>query len=81
LVANPCDHDGKASGRLVLEEGGVRREIVCGCGRVMIVLGRDAYQIDSRAPRQRQASRLRRRLSKALLLHLVRATLPGTTRS
>src|SRR2546421_12674871 len=39
-----CDHDGKASGRLVLEDGGIRVEVVCSCGRVIAFLGRLEYR-------------------------------------
>jgi hypothetical protein len=47
-VAPPasCDHDGKASGRLVLEDGRVRREVVCECGQVVMLLGRQEYRFN-----------------------------------
>jgi hypothetical protein len=49
-----CDHDGRASGRLTLEDGGVRREIVCECGQVLALLGRQDYNLGGRtAPRGR----------------------------
>jgi len=47
-----CDHDGRASGRLVLEEGYFRREVVCECGWVLIFLGREDYRVDARPARQ-----------------------------
>jgi hypothetical protein len=40
-----CDHDGRASGRLTLEKGGIRREIVCECGQVLVLLGRQEYHL------------------------------------
>jgi len=48
MSADLCDHDGRASGRLVLEEGCFRREVVCECGRMMIFLGREDYRVDAR---------------------------------
>jgi hypothetical protein len=57
-----CDHDGRASGRLTLEEAGIRREIVCECGQVLAFLGRQDYNLGGRtAPRGRPtAARWRR---------------------
>jgi hypothetical protein len=40
-----CDHDGKANGRLVLEHGALRREIICDCGQVLALLGRQEYHV------------------------------------
>ena len=68
FVSNQCDHDAKASGRLVLEEGGIRHEIVCECGRVLIFLGREAYHLDPWAARHRRAARERWRVARALVL-------------
>jgi hypothetical protein len=49
-----CNHDGRASGRLTFEEGGIRREIVCECGQVLAFLGRQDYNLGGRtAPRRR----------------------------
>jgi hypothetical protein len=56
VPANACDHDGKGSGRLVVEEGGLRREIVCECGKVMIVLGRQEYRTVGQGPREARGS-------------------------
>jgi hypothetical protein len=51
-----CDHDGRASGRLTFEEGGIRREIVCECGHVLAFLGREDYSLGGRTvPRRRQS--------------------------
>jgi hypothetical protein len=61
-----CDHDGKASGRLVLEDGSVRLEIVCECGAMIASLGRQEYRSGEAAPRRRM-SRRRWRRSRALL--------------
>lgn len=39
-----CDHDGTASGRLVIEHATVRCEIACErCGRTLEVLSREPY--------------------------------------
>ena len=53
-LASPdsCDHNGRASGRLVLEEDGFRCELVCECGCVMTFLGREEYQLNARPARQ-----------------------------
>jgi hypothetical protein len=49
-----CDHDGRGSGRLTLEEAGIRREIVCECGQVLAFLGREDYNLGGwTAPRRR----------------------------
>jgi hypothetical protein len=40
-----CDHDGRASGRLTLADGGIRAEIVCECGRVLAFLGCEDYNL------------------------------------
>jgi hypothetical protein len=66
-----CDHDGKASGRLVLEDGGIRLEVVCSCGRMVAFLGRIEYRGGrgrgrGRARRRRTSNRRWRR-SRALL--------------
>lgn len=47
VIRASCDHDGKASGRLVLEGDSIRREIVCDCGQVMVFLGREEFQLDA----------------------------------
>jgi hypothetical protein len=62
-----CDHDGRASGRLTLEEGGMRSEIVCECGQLLAFLGREAYNLGGpSAPRRRQSGvRLRRSTAQA----------------
>jgi len=62
-----CDHDGKASGRLVLEGDGIRREIVCECGQVMVFLGRQEYQLDVGAARRLTPSWGHWRRSRTLL--------------
>lgn len=67
LAAHVCDHDGKASGRLVLETGGVRREIVCECGHVIRRLGSQRYEVDVGAARQRPSRARWRRLRLMLL--------------
>lgn len=67
-ASDQCDHDARASGRLVLEEGGVRQEVICDCGLVLIHLGREAYHLDPWAARHRLAARKRRRSSRALRL-------------
>jgi hypothetical protein len=66
-AAAPCDHDAKANGRLVLERGAVRREIVCDCGQVIAVLGREEYQMGGHAADVRGATRERWRRSRAFL--------------
>ncbi len=39
-----CDHDGAATGRLVIEDATVRHEITCErCGQTLRVLGREPY--------------------------------------
>jgi hypothetical protein len=54
VVSALCDHDGRASGRLTLEEAGIRRDIVCECGQVLAFLGRQDYNLGGRtAPRRR----------------------------
>jgi hypothetical protein len=53
LVSYVCDHDGKASGRLVLDGDGVRHEIVCECGQLIRLLERQDYQLDVSAARRR----------------------------
>jgi hypothetical protein len=40
-----CDHDGRASGRLTLADGGIRGEIVCECGQVLALLGCEDYNL------------------------------------
>jgi hypothetical protein len=65
--APSCDHDGKASGRLVLEDGRIRREIVCECGEVLMILGRQSYNVASCDAARRGASRQRWMRSRALL--------------
>ncbi len=45
VVRNSCDHDARASGRLVLEPGGLRGELVCDCGEVLAVLGHEEYEL------------------------------------
>ncbi|HEV7584559.1 MAG TPA: hypothetical protein VGO14_02145 [Solirubrobacteraceae bacterium] len=62
-----CDHDAKASGRLVLERGGIRREIVCECGEVLAVLGRQSYNLSRSSPGPRGRGPGRWRRSRALL--------------
>jgi hypothetical protein len=61
LVSYVCDHDGKASGRLVLDGDGVRYEIVCECGQLIRLLGRQHYQLDVGAARRRPGPARRRR--------------------
>jgi len=65
-VTSRCDHDGKASGRLVLERDGIRREILCECGQVLVLLGRQEYEFDVGGARRRPSWR-RWRQSRALL--------------
>jgi len=43
-----CDHDGRASGQLVLEERGFRGEVVCECGSLMAFLWREEYEFNAR---------------------------------
>jgi hypothetical protein len=62
-----CDHDGKASGRLVLEDGGIRLEVVCSCGRMVAFLGRIEYRGGRGHARRRRTSHRRWRRSRALL--------------
>jgi hypothetical protein len=46
-----CDHDGRATGRLVIDGATVRREIACErCGRTLYVLGREPYTPKALAP-------------------------------
>jgi hypothetical protein len=78
FASEKCDHDAKASGRLVLEEGGIRQEIVCECGRVLSLLGREAYHLDPWAARHRRATRERWRVSRALVLAVRRGRSPRT---
>jgi hypothetical protein len=52
---------------LVLESGRVRREIVCECGTVLIVLGSDRYRAGSRAAGRRRPSRQHWMRSRAML--------------
>jgi hypothetical protein len=66
-AAAVCDHDGKASGRLVLERGAVRHEIVCDCGQVLAVLGRQDYRLGGHGAHARGAARERWRRSRAFL--------------
>jgi hypothetical protein len=40
-----CDHDGRASGRLTLADGGIRGEIVCECGQVLALVGCEDYNL------------------------------------
>jgi hypothetical protein len=61
-----CDHDGKANGRLVLERDALRREIVCDCGQLLAVLGRQEYHAGGHVGHLRGA-RDRWRRSRALL--------------
>jgi hypothetical protein len=56
-----CDHDGKASGRLVLDGDAVRHELVCECGQVIRLLGRQRYELDVGAARHRHSRGLWRR--------------------
>jgi hypothetical protein len=51
----------------VLEDGGIRREVVCECGQVMMSLGRQQYHVNAWAARERRSSRERWRRSRALL--------------
>jgi hypothetical protein len=51
-----CDHDGRASGRLVLEAGGLRSEIVCDCGAVLAVLAHEGYEVLAPAQPDAQAA-------------------------
>jgi len=76
FISDQCDHDAKASGRSVLEEGGIRHELVCECGRVLIILGREAYHLDPWAARHRRATRERWKVSRALVLAVRRARVP-----
>jgi hypothetical protein len=62
-----CDHDGKASGRLVLEDGSIRLEVVCSCGRMVAFLGRMEYRGGRGRARRRRTSNRRWRRSRALL--------------
>jgi hypothetical protein len=62
-----CDHDGKASGRLVLEDGSIRLEVVCSCGRVIAFLGRLEYRRGRARARRRRTSRRHWRRSRARL--------------
>jgi hypothetical protein len=62
-----CDHYGKASGRLVLEDGGIRLEVVCSCGQVIAFLGRLEYRHGRGRARRRRTSHRRWRRSRALL--------------
>jgi hypothetical protein len=65
-AADLCDHDGKASGRLVLEGGGISREIVCECGQVIALLGRDEYDLSRLSSRRGRTSRRRWRRSRSM---------------
>ncbi|HEV2922834.1 MAG TPA: hypothetical protein VGW98_02285 [Solirubrobacteraceae bacterium] len=62
-----CDHNGRASGRLTLEEASVRCEIVCECGQMLAFLGHEDYNLGRRtAPRRRPTgARLRRSTTQA----------------
>jgi hypothetical protein len=61
-----CDHDGRASGRLMLEDGGVRCEIICECGQVLTFLGREDYNLAGRAAPRRRVTGGRWRRSTAV---------------
>jgi hypothetical protein len=67
VAATVCDHNGRASGRLTLEEASIRREIVCECGQVLAFLGHEDYNLGRRAaPRRRPTgARLRRSTAQA----------------
>ena len=80
-ASDQCDHDARASGRLVLEEGGVRQEIICDCGLVLLHLGRQAYHLDPWAARHRRAARERWRVSRALRLAVRRTGIAKSRRS
>src|ERR1700730_13294081 len=62
-----CDHNGRASGRLTLEEASVCCEIVCEGGQVVALLGPEHYTPGRRtAPRRRPTgARLRRSTAQA----------------
>jgi hypothetical protein len=51
----------------VLENGGVRREVICECGQVIMFLGRQEYRFNGWAARHRLPSRERWRRSRELL--------------
>jgi hypothetical protein len=67
IPAAPCDHDGRASGRLVLEHTWLRREVVCECGEMLLFLGRSEYRVAGWSPGDHRPSRERWRRSRALL--------------
>jgi hypothetical protein len=70
-----CDHDGRASGRLTFEDGDIRREIVCECGQVLALLGRQEYHLGGEAAPRRRPTGLRWRRSTAQAARVFRRSI------
>jgi hypothetical protein len=51
----------------VLEAGGVRREIVCECGQVLMLLGHQSYNVNASDAVRRSTSRQRWMRSRTVL--------------
>ena len=60
-----CDHNGRASGRLTLEDGSIRHDIVCECGQVLAFLGHEDYNLGGRTASRRRPTGARWRRSTA----------------